>query len=152
MNIKIYLILILIPTLFPCTISFSKDRYIYSKNNIIPLSIKNHKINAEIADNDQSRATGLMFRKKINSNQGMLFKYESSKIHCMWMKDTMIPLSVAFINNNHKIIEIHQMKPLDETPHCSSYPSKYALEMRSGWFNKKKIKPGHKVSGIKDGG
>jgi hypothetical protein len=146
MKSKIYL-LILIPTIILCTITFAKKRII-ADENIASLSIGDYKINAEVAHNDSLRTHGLMFRKSIKSNQGMLFKYKTSKLHCMWMKNTIIPLSVAFINKNHRIINIQQMKPNDETPHCSKLPSKYALEMKSGWFKKNKILPGQKVYGI----
>ena len=101
-----------------------------------------------MADNEKLRTTGLMFRESIKYNQGMLFVYKSPKLHCMWMKNTQIPLSVAFIDQNHIIINIKSMKPFDETPHCSKNPAKYALEMNYGWFQKNKILSGHKVLGL----
>ena len=141
-------LLILIPSIIMSTITFSNEKNNSTSKLITSLSINEYKIIAEVADNEKLRTSGLMFRKSIKPNQGMLFIYEYSKFHCMWMKNTQIPLSVAFIDKDHRIINIIKMKPYDETPHCSAHPSKYALEMNSGWFKKNKVTPGQKVYGI----
>ena len=141
-------ILILIPSIVMSTITFSNEKHHLNTYLKTSLSINSYVITVEIADNEKLRSSGLMFRKSIKSNQGMLFVYKSSKFHCMWMKNTLIPLSVAFIDKNHNIINIQPMKPFDETPHCSKHPAKYALEMNSGWFKKNKILPGQKVYGL----
>jgi uncharacterized membrane protein (UPF0127 family) len=148
MKSKNYYIFILIPIIFLCTKSFTKDQNNGVNNHTVRLVINNYKIIAEVADSEKSRTLGLMFRKSINTNQGMLFEYKNTKTHCMWMKNTIIPLSVAFINKNHEIVDIQSMKPFTKTPHCSILPSKYALEMKSGWFKKNNITPGQKVYGL----
>ena len=148
MKKTIDILLILIPSLVMSTITFSSEESNSNLHQTTSLSINNHKIIVEVADNEKLRSLGLMFRESIKSNQGMLFIYQSSNLHCMWMKNTLIPLSVAFIDKNYKIINIQTMKPLDQTPHCSISPAKYALEMNYGWFKKNKILPGQKVYGI----
>lgn len=150
MKYKIYYLIILIFATFFCTKLFSKNQQTYVNKRLVSLLINNYIIRAEVADNPELRTLGLMFRKNIKSNYGMLFKYKNSKNHCMWMKNTLVPLSVAFIDKNYIIINIHQMKPNDETPHCSEKSSKYAIEMKSGWFSDKKITSGHKVYGVDD--
>lgn len=107
-----------------------------------------HVIQAEVAGTDQTRSVGLMFRKSMDANRGMLFVFELSSRHCMWMKNTFIPLSVAFMDDDGKILNIADMTPHDETSHCASGPARYALEMNRGWFAGKGIKPGAKVSGL----
>jgi len=148
MKKTIDILLILIPSLVMSTITFSSEESNPNLHQTTSLSINNHKIIVEVADNEKLRALGLMFRDSIKSNQGMLFIYQTLNHHCMWMKNTLIPLSVAFIDKNYKIINIKPMKPLDQTPHCSISPAKYALEMNYGWFKKNKILPGQKVYGI----
>ena len=141
-------LIILIPSVVMSTITFSNEKQNTTSLITTSLSINNHKITAEVADNERLRTTGLMFRESIKYNQGMIFVYKSPKLHCMWMKNTSIPLSVAFIDKNHIIINIQPMKPFDETPHCSENLAKYALEMNYGWFQKNKISPGQKVYGL----
>ena len=148
MKNAIRFILILIPSIIMSTITFSNEKNNSTSKLTTSLSINEYKIIAEVADNEKLRTSGLMFRRSIKPNQGMLFIYEYSKFHCMWMKNTQIPLSVAFIDKDHKIINIKLMEPFNKTPQCSDKPAKFALEMNSGWFKKHKISPGQKVYGI----
>ena len=148
MKNRINIFLILIPSIIMSSITFSNEKHDLKPHLISSLSINNYKITVEVANSEKLRTQGLMFRKSIKSNQGMLFVYKSSELHCMWMKNTQIPLSVAFIDKNHKIISILAMKPFDETPRCSRKPAKFALEMNSGWFKRNKILPGQTVYGI----
>lgn len=107
-----------------------------------------HLIRAEIANTFDSRARGLMFRKSVPPNGGMLFVFTEVAPHCMWMKNTYVPLSVAFMDEQGTIVSIHDMKPHDETSHCAVKPARFALEMNQGWFAQKGIKPGTRISGL----
>ena len=107
-----------------------------------------HVIQAEIASTTAARSQGLMQRKSMAQGAGMLFLFDESAGHCMWMKNTLIPLSVAFIDERGEIANIADMQPLDETTHCAARPVRYALEMNQGWFKKRGIGPGTRVDGI----
>lgn len=107
-----------------------------------------HLIRAEVANTFDSRARGLMFRKSLGANNGMLFVFTDLSAHCMWMRNTYVPLSVAFIDEQGRIVSVHDMQPLDETSHCAAKPARYALEMNRGWFAQKGIKPGAKIGGL----
>ena len=107
-----------------------------------------HVVRAEVANTFDTRGRGLMFRESLAANQGMLFVFEDAGSHCMWMKNTLIPLSVAFISADGTIVNIEDMKPQTEDTHWSKGPALYALEMRKGWFAEKGIGPGAVVKGI----
>ena len=115
---------------------------------VVELSAGMHLIKAEYADTFQTRARGLMNREKLAQNAGMLFRFDETDKQCMWMKNTLIPLSVAFLDETGAIINVADMKPHDESSHCSTRPSRYALEMNRGWFAERGIKPGMKLRGI----
>lgn len=108
-----------------------------------------HVIQAEIASNDAQREQGLMFRKSMEDNHGMLFIFDQPAGICMWMKNTLIPLSVAFMDSTGKIINIEEMKPQTLDAHCAYGAAKYALEMNKNWFKQKHIEPGMTITGIK---
>src|SRR5438445_3706789 len=114
----------------------------------VELSAGIHLIRAEVAYTFQTRAQGLMFRKHLGPNEGMFFVFPQSEPHCMWMKNTLIPLSVAFIDEKGKIVSISDMQPQSETSHCATAPAKFALEMPAGWFAKKGIKSGTTIQGL----
>jgi uncharacterized membrane protein (UPF0127 family) len=114
----------------------------------LELSAGIHLIRAEIANTFDSRARGLMFRKSLGANSGMLFVFPDVAPHCMWMKNTLVPLSVAFMDEQGTIVSIHDMKPHDETSHCAAKPTRFALEMNQGWFAQKGIKAGARISGL----
>jgi uncharacterized membrane protein (UPF0127 family) len=113
-----------------------------------PLKIKGHVIRVEVANTEEARRIGLMFRDALDENQGMLFVYETEGKHAMWMKNTLIPLSVAFLDDNGTIINIENMAPQTEDTHCAARPARYALEMDRGWFAARGIKPGTKLGGM----
>jgi len=112
------------------------------------LRIKGHALRAELANDDESRRTGLMFREQMADTTGMLFVYEAEGRHAMWMKNTLIPLSVAFIDRTGHIINIEDMEPQTEDAHAARTPAAYALEVNQGWFKKRSIKPGDRVEGL----
>jgi uncharacterized membrane protein (UPF0127 family) len=115
---------------------------------VAELSAGMHLIRAEVADNMGSRMQGLMHRKAMAQNAGMVFVFDESAPHCMWMKNTLIPLSVAFIDEGGAIINIADMQPHSEQSHCAAKPARYALEMNKGWFAQRGIKPGAKLRGL----
>lgn len=114
----------------------------------VQLSAGMHLIKAEVAASDPARARGLMFREYLPPNGGMIFLFEEKARQCMWMRNTLIPLSVAFLADDGSIINIEDMEPRTELSHCSSAPARYALEMSRGWFAAKGIKPGMKIGGL----
>jgi uncharacterized membrane protein (UPF0127 family) len=114
----------------------------------IKLSAGIHLIQAEVASTTATRSQGLMQRKSMAQGAGMLFLFEELAGHCMWMKNTLIPLSVAFIDERGQIVNIADMQPLDETTHCASRPVRYALEMNQGWFKTRGISPGTPIQGL----
>ena len=129
-------------------VTFGAASAIQAQFATIQLTAGIHLIRAELADTFESRATGLMYRRSLGPNQGMLFVFPEAEIHCMWMKNTLIPLSVAFIDADGGIVSISEMKPQTETAHCAAAPAKYALEMTRGWFRARGIKPGAKIQGL----
>jgi uncharacterized protein len=115
---------------------------------VTQLSAGMHLIRAEVAADMSSRSQGLMHRKALAPNAGMLFVFDEAAPHCMWMKNTYIPLSVAFIDAQGVIINIADMTPHSEQSHCATRPAVYALEMTQGWFAQRGIKAGAKLGGL----
>lgn len=115
---------------------------------IINLSASIHLIQAMVAQTPDERSTGLMFRKEMGTNEGMLFIFEQASTQCFWMKNTFLPLSAAFIRDDGSIVNIEDMKPHTTDGHCSKEPVRFVLEMHQGWFAKRGIKPGSKLTGI----
>jgi uncharacterized membrane protein (UPF0127 family) len=107
-----------------------------------------HRIEAEVASQPQSRAQGLMQRREMAQRQGMLFVFPDVAIHCMWMKNTLLPLAVAFLDEAGRILNIEEMQPQTESNHCAARPARYALEMNAGWFAQRGIKPGMAIGGV----
>jgi uncharacterized membrane protein (UPF0127 family) len=115
---------------------------------ILEFSAGIHLIRAEVAYTYETRAQGLMFRRSLGPNEGMFFVFPQAELHCMWMRNTLIPLSVAFIDEKGKIVSISNMQPQTETSHCATAPVKFALEMPGGWFAAKGIKSGTTIQGL----
>ena len=115
---------------------------------VMELSAGFHRIEAEVAATDANRQLGLMNRKAMPAQHGMLFVFTQNNTHCMWMRNTLLPLSVAFMDEEGKIINIEYMQPQTEDNHCARRPARYALEMNIGWFAQRGIKPGMKLNGI----
>jgi uncharacterized protein len=114
----------------------------------VQLSAGIYLVRAEVASTFETRATGLMFRRSLAANEGMLFVFPDVEVQCMWMKNTLVPLSVAFIDAGGTIVSISEMKPQTETSHCAAAPVKYALEMNRGWFAAKGLKAGAMIRGL----
>ena len=107
-----------------------------------------HRIDAEVAADQQNRMQGLMNRRSMATNQGMLFVFTQADRHCMWMRNTLLPLSVAFLDERGQILNIEDMKPQTENNHCAASPARFALEMNQGWFASKGIKAGQRIGGV----
>jgi uncharacterized membrane protein (UPF0127 family) len=119
-----------------------------AQNPVAQLNAGMHLIRAEVVSDPGSRAQGLMYRKSLAQSAGMLFIFDEQAPHCMWMKNTLIPLSVAFIDDNGAIVNIADMEPHSEASHCATRPVRYALEMNRGWFAARGVKPGSRLGGI----
>ena len=113
----------------------------------VQLNADIHNIRAEVAQTPEQRATGLMFRKEMEPNAGMLFVFEQPEAHCFWMKNTLLPLSIAFIADDGTVVNIADMKPQNTDSHCSAKPVRFALEMNQGWFARRGVKAGTKLRG-----
>lgn len=111
------------------------------------LTIRFFQVTAEVARTPAERARGLMGRQSLALNHGMLFVFEQADTQCFWMRNTPLPLTIAFINNEGKIVNIADMQPLSDDSHCSSQPVRYALEMEQGWFKKRGVLVGDVVAG-----
>lgn len=114
----------------------------------ITLNAGLYLIKAEVASTEAQREQGLMFRDKMGANEGMVFAFGQPAGVCMWMKNTLIPLSVAFMDETGKIINIEEMKEQTLDSHCATKAATYALEMNKGWFKQKNIKPGTVIEGL----
>ena len=114
----------------------------------VMLSVNGHKLTAEVAHTVPTRSQGLMHRRMLPENRGMLFVFDSVAIHAMWMMNTYIPLSVAFLDERGVIINIEDMKPHTQDTHPAAKPARYALEVNQGWIGKRGISPGAKIEGI----
>jgi uncharacterized membrane protein (UPF0127 family) len=115
---------------------------------VIQLQLGMHLVKAEVAATDPARARGLMFRETLAANHGMVFLFDAKTRQCMWMRNTLIPLSVAFIDDDGSIVNIEDMEPRNDGSHCSTRPVRYALEMNKGWFAQRGMGPGSKVQGL----
>lgn len=113
----------------------------------VKLSAGMHIIDAQVAIRPEQRQTGLMFRKEMPQQEGMLFVFEHPTQQCFWMKNTVLPLTAAFVADNGTIVNLVDMKPQTTDAHCSEKPVRYVLEMNQGWFAKRGIKAGMKLRG-----
>jgi uncharacterized membrane protein (UPF0127 family) len=111
------------------------------------LHVGMHNIRAQLALTPEQRQTGLMFRQSMPTHEGMLFVFEQAATQCFWMRNTLIPLSVAFLAEDGTVVNLADMKPQSDESHCSSKPVRYVLEMNQGWFAKRGVKPGTRISG-----
>ncbi|MBT9496909.1 MAG: DUF192 domain-containing protein [Zoogloea sp.] len=112
------------------------------------LSIGMYRIEAEVAATQDNRMVGLMQRRSMPANHGMLFVFTEQQRHCMWMRNTLLPLSVAFLDEQGRILNVEDMQPQTEDNHCAAKPARFALEMNLGWFKQKGLAAGTKINGV----
>ncbi len=117
------------------------------KLDSIQLNAGMHLIQAELARTPDEHGIGLMFRKTMANNEGMLFAFDAPRQQCFWMKNTLLPLSAAFVADDGSIVNIEDMKPQTLDSHCSAKPVRFVLEMNQGWFAKRGLKAGSKLQG-----
>lgn len=115
---------------------------------LLELGVGMYRIKAEVAHTDSTRMTGLMNRTEMAGDAGMLFVFSTTARHCMWMRNTLIPLSVAFIDDKGRILNIADMQPETDAAHCATGPARYALETNAGWFAARKLGAGSRIAGI----
>ena len=115
---------------------------------LVELGAGMYRIEAELAHTDMTRQVGLMNRPAMPAQRGMVFVFTQDARHCMWMKNTLIPLSVAFLDREGRILNIEDMKPQTEDSHCAAGAARFALEMNQGWFAGRGIRAGDKIRGI----
>ncbi len=113
----------------------------------IELTAGMHVIRAEVARTPEQQMIGMMFRTEMGTNEAMLFVNEARETRCFWMRNTLIPLSIAFIADDGTVVNIADMAPRSETSHCSQQPVRFALEMNLGWFAKRGIQAGSRLRG-----
>ena len=106
-------------------------------------------ISVEVANTHQLRQVGLMHRTNLPANHGMLFVFEAAHRQCFWMKNTKIPLTIAFLQDDGRIASLHDMQPMSEQNHCSQVPVRYALEMNQGWFQQHGLREGDRITNTK---
>ena len=106
-----------------------------------------HNIRAQVAMAPEQRQIGLMFRKEMPTHEGMLFVFDEPSVQCFWMRNTLIPLSIAFLADDGTVVNTAEMQPQNDTSHCSTRPVRFALEMNQGWFAKRGVKPGSRIGG-----
>ena len=119
-----------------------------AKLPVAQIKVAGHALRVEVASTIEQRMQGLMFRRKLARNDGMLFVFDEPGYHAMWMKNTPLPLSVAFVDADGRILNIADMEPHTLDQHAAAGPARYAIETNKGWFAERRIKPGDKVSGL----
>jgi len=132
-----------------CLIGLTNNAFAQSNQlTTIELKIGIYRIEAELADTSVARQTGLMYRSFLPTNSGMLFVIEEKGIHCFFMRNTKVALSIAFIDDDGKIVNISDMEPETQNNHCPRSSVRYALEMNQKWFAQRAIGPGTVVQGL----
>ena len=106
-----------------------------------------YQIEAQLAQTPDQRMTGLMFRREMPQYEGMLFVFEQASPQCFWMRNTLLPLTAAFVADDGTIVNLADMKPQTDDSHCAAKPVRYVLEMNQGWFARRGIKAGSKLTG-----
>lgn len=111
----------------------------------VQLQIGMYQIDAQVAATHEQRAIGLMYRSDMPQHEGMLFVFEQAQVQCFWMKNTLMPLTAAFIDDDGRIVNLADMQPQTTDSHCSAKPVRYVLEMKQGWFAAKQIRKGQQL-------
>ena len=134
--------------IFFTAISLFASAHAFAQMPMMELTAGFYRIEAEVAADQANRMQGLMHRKNMPANHGMLFVFPQADRHCMWMRNTLLPLSVAFLDEGGRILNIEDMKPQTENNHCAASAARFALEMNLGWFSSKGLKPGQRIGGV----
>ncbi|KAB2875925.1 MAG: DUF192 domain-containing protein [Ideonella sp.] len=111
------------------------------------LHVGMHNIRAQLATTPLQRQIGLMYRRSMPNQEGMLFVFEVASPQCFWMRNTLIPLSIAFLGDDGTVVNLADMQPQSDESHCSAKPVRFALEMNQGWFARRGVRPGMRISG-----
>ena len=106
-----------------------------------------HRLDVQLAQTPEQHQIGLMWRKDMPAHEGMLFIFEKASKQCFWMRNTLIPLTAAFLDDDGTIVNLADMQPQSDESHCSHKPVRFVLEMNQGWFAKRQIQPGYKLGG-----
>ena len=112
---------------------------------MVTISVAGHPVRVEVADEPEERQQGLMYRDSLPDGQGMLFVYEEERTLSFWMRNTQIPLDIAFLDRSGRIVDIRELEPFDEESVASRQPAMYALEVRRGWFEENEVRVGDRV-------
>jgi uncharacterized protein len=115
---------------------------------VVDLRVGGHSLRAEVARNPVDRTTGLMFRTRMSEDEGMLFVFPDEAPRSFWMRNTLLPLSIAFLDRSGEVLNVEEMQPETENPHFSKGPAVYALEMNAGWFVRHRVGPGARVENL----
>lgn len=142
-----FIIKILALTLLTINTVWAQQEGPQLKLNRIKISAGMHQIDTQLAMNPEERQIGLMNRPSMPNHEGMLFVFDEAGVQCFWMKNTLLPLTAAFVADDGTIVNLEDMKPQTLASHCSQKPVRYVLEMNQGWFAKRGIKAGSKLSG-----
>jgi uncharacterized membrane protein (UPF0127 family) len=137
-------------TLLLSGLAFSASAQDSAQTNLprIKLQAGMFQIDTQVAQTPDQRSIGLMFRKEMPQHEGMLFVFEQPATQCFWMKNTLLPLTAAFVADDGTIVNLADMKPQTTDSHCSEKPVRFVLEMNQGWFTKKGLKAGSRLSGV----
>ena len=114
----------------------------------IKLQAGMYQLDVQVAQTPEQRSIGLMFRAEMPTHEGMLFVFEQPSVQCFWMKNTLLPLTAAFVADDGTIVNLEDMKPQTTDSHCSTKPVRFVLEMNQGWFAKKGLKAGSRLAGV----
>ena len=147
-----YSALLLVSSIVATGVPASSFAQVNKNLPVIDLTIKTAKLKAEVAADNNTRSTGLMNRFSLATDHGMIFVFAQSEPLAFWMRNTFVPLSIAYIDSKGVIVNIVDMKPQDESTHPSTGPAMFALEMKQGWFKERGIVAGDKVNGLDKAG
>jgi uncharacterized membrane protein (UPF0127 family) len=145
-------VLLLISSIVAASLPASTFAQVNKDLPVIELTIKSSKLKAEVAADNNTRSVGLMNRFSLATDHGMIFVFAQSEPLAFWMRNTFVPLSIAYIDSKGVIVNIVDMKPQDESTHPSAGPAMFALEMKQGWFKERGIVAGDKVNGLDKAG
>ncbi|MGE6528953.1 DUF192 domain-containing protein [Pseudomonas sp. NPDC077382] len=134
--------------LLPFLLGLIGPTVVHADEPLLELQVGDASVEAEYARSPDERERGLMTRTEMPADHGMLFRFDDFRRHCLWMKNTPLPLSAAFMDEQGRIVDVIDLEPLSKAIRCSSEPARYALEVNQGWFVRNGIEVGEPVRGI----